>query len=359
MGKRTNTAKWMESQNRWQINVQKDGQRRSFYSSIPGRAGQREANSKADAWLDNGIGDTRIRVEQLYTAFIELKKASTSRSNWRNVDSRWRNHVKPCIGNKQAIKLTENDLQNIINKAYSHGLASKTLRSLRADLVAFCKYCRIEKVTTLLPESLTIPSGAKRPQKRILQPHDLIKLFNIDTTIMRGKRVPEEYIHAYRFEVLTGFRPGEINGLEWADREGDRIHLRRAVNWFGEVTQGKNENAVRVVYLSKFAIAELDAQYKLTGGQKSVFNISCLTTYYKHWARYLESNGMAHTSPYELRHTFVSIAKNLPEGMVKQIVGHSQNMDTWGVYSHRVEGEAEATSHQLNELFSGVLQVKK
>ena len=42
MGKRTNTAKWMENQHRWQINVQKDGVRRSFTSSKPGRTGQRK-----------------------------------------------------------------------------------------------------------------------------------------------------------------------------------------------------------------------------------------------------------------------------------------------------------------------------
>lgn len=33
MTTRTNSAKWMGT--RWQINVQKDGQRKSFYSSKP------------------------------------------------------------------------------------------------------------------------------------------------------------------------------------------------------------------------------------------------------------------------------------------------------------------------------------
>ena len=55
MGKRTNTAAWLPNQQRWQINVQKNGVRRSFTSSKPGRTGQREANAKADAWLDDGI----------------------------------------------------------------------------------------------------------------------------------------------------------------------------------------------------------------------------------------------------------------------------------------------------------------
>ena len=51
MAKRTNTAVWLEKHERWQINVQKDGIRKTFTSSIPGRNGQREANRKA--WFTN------------------------------------------------------------------------------------------------------------------------------------------------------------------------------------------------------------------------------------------------------------------------------------------------------------------
>ena len=39
MGRRTNTAAW--NGKRWRIDVQKDGARKSFYSSKPGRTGQR------------------------------------------------------------------------------------------------------------------------------------------------------------------------------------------------------------------------------------------------------------------------------------------------------------------------------
>jgi hypothetical protein len=59
MGKRTNTAVWLPKYNRWQVKVQQDGVRRTFTSSKPGRTGQREANAKADAWLDQGIQDQR------------------------------------------------------------------------------------------------------------------------------------------------------------------------------------------------------------------------------------------------------------------------------------------------------------
>lgn len=67
MGRRTNTAVWLPNQNRWQIKVQKDGVRKTFTSAKPGRTGQREANRKADAWLDEGIINTRITVEKAYT----------------------------------------------------------------------------------------------------------------------------------------------------------------------------------------------------------------------------------------------------------------------------------------------------
>ena len=61
MKKRTNTAFWVEKEKRWCIAVQKNGTRKRFYSSTPGRTGQREANAKADAWLDDSIRDGKRR----------------------------------------------------------------------------------------------------------------------------------------------------------------------------------------------------------------------------------------------------------------------------------------------------------
>lgn len=356
MERRTNTARWIESAGRWQINVQRDGRRRSFYSSTPGRKGQREANAKADAWLVDGIEKAGRRVSELYAEYIASQKESTSRSHWRGVVSRYNTHIGPQIGHKRIDKLTEQDLQDIINRAYARqGLAAKTLGNIRADLVSFLRFCRRANAATLTPEGLTIPASAKRPHKSVVLPADLLKLFNVETTLFRGQRVPEPYIHAFRLEVLTGLRPGEIAGLTWQDICQGEIHLHQAINYFGEITQGKNKNAVRCVVLSALAAAELEAQREITGGEASVFAISSQQTYYKHWLRYLASNDMKRVTPYELRHTFVSIAKQLPEGMVKSIVGHSQSMDTFGVYGHEIEGDASETAERINSIFTGLL----
>ena len=155
MGARVNTATiWMESSQRWRINVQKDGVRRSFYSSKPGRNGQREANRKADAWLDDGIEDQRVKVGAAYLKFLEGKRQTTSRSNWAPMMSRWTNHISSVIARKQVSALTEQDLQDVLDRAYARSkLTRKTLMSLQTDLYSFMKYCRKARLTTLFPES--------------------------------------------------------------------------------------------------------------------------------------------------------------------------------------------------------------
>lgn len=86
MGRRTNTAQWLPNQKRWQIKVQKDGQRRTFTSAKPGRTGQREANRKADAWLDDGICNTTKRCSEVWTEYLISVRATAAQA----MPSRWR-----------------------------------------------------------------------------------------------------------------------------------------------------------------------------------------------------------------------------------------------------------------------------
>lgn len=356
MSKRTNTAVWQEAYSRWRVAVQKDGVRRYFYSSTPGRTGQREANRKADAWLEDDIGVKVGRVEDVYKLWLEGLKQTTSAGNWEPVESRWRVWVLPIIGKKRVNALTDADLQTIINKAHAAGKSRKTLQLLAGDLRAFCKFCRKAKLSTYLPEDVQIPAGARLKGKKVLQPDDLVKLFSIDTTLYRGKRVHDDFIHAYRFEVLTGLRPGELLGLRWADIKGSTVNLSRAINVKGIETRGKNENAVRSFVLSDVARAVLEAQRAITGHCESVFCLETERRYYKRWKVYCAANDLQPVSLYELRHTFVSVVKTLPAGEVKELVGHSEDMDTFGIYSHTLTGEDIATAQAVNAVFLKLLQ---
>ena len=245
---------------------------------------------------------------------------------------------------------------HIINQAYAAGKSRKTLQLLCADLRSFCKFCRKSKLSTFIPEELTIPAGARYKGKAILQPSDLVTLFSTDTTVWRGKTIRDEYINAYRFQVLTGLRPGELIGLKWADISGNTVRVGRAVNIQGQVTSGKNDNALRAFVLSDMAAQVLDDQRRQTDGQESVFCVLKEKSYYDRWKAYCRANNLTPCSLYELRHTFVSVVKTLPAGEVKSLVGHSADMDTFGTYSHELTGDAEHTAQAVNGVFLRVLK---
>ena len=353
MSRRTNTATW--NGKRWRIDVQKDGTRKSFYSSKQGRTGQREANAKADAWLDDGITAKPPRVAEACGLWLLEVQQTTSSTNYRPLESRWRTWVLPVIGGKRVNALNDQDLQNVINKAHTAGRSRKTLKNLSADLRAFCKYCRKSKLSQYIPEDLKIPAGARYKGKNVLQPADLIKLFNIDTTTYKGRTVRDEFINAYRFQVLTGLRPGELIGLRWSDIHGQTVNVARSVNVDMEETQGKNQNAVRSFVMSDMARRVLQDQRQQIGEEESVFCIVSEKYYYHRWRVYCKVNNLTPCSPYELRHTFVSVVKTLPAGEIKPLVGHSEDMDTFGIYGHTLTGDAENTAQAVNGVFLRLL----
>lgn len=362
MSNRTNTAKWVESRQRWQINVQKDGVRKTFTSSKPGRTGQREANKKADEWLDDNITKD-IKVKDAWQQFLDYRQ-EVSHVDYKKVESFGRLYFLPTLGNKKVEKLSEQDLQNILDHAFRHPfdtnkakqLSKKSLKNFMAFEKQFIKYCRKSKWTTLFPEDLRVPAAARSCEKHILQIGDLVKVMNIETTLYRGERVHDEYINYYRFQILTGLRPGELRGLQWDDIKGDVCTIRRSINNEGIETRGKNENALRSFVLIPMAVKALEDQRKWTGEIKYIFPMPRMDTYYDRWRAYQKANGIEpQISLYEMRHTFVSATKSLPEGQLKQLVGHSKSMDTYGTYSHVLDNDAEETAEAVQNIFDTLL----
>ena len=376
MGRRTNTAQWLPNQKRWQIKVQKDGQRRTFTSAKPGRTGQREANRKADAWLDDGICNTTKRCSEVWAEYLISVKATAGTSYIEQVEKNGRNYILPVIGTRQIGDLSTGMLQDVLNRAYKEGclnpsskrqsrgnLSRKTLQGIRGVEVSFIKWARQHKYTTLRPEdeNLTVPKGARQKGRKILQPDSLRVLLSTDTRVVRGKVEPDENVHAYRLAVMTGLRPGELLGLRVGDLDGDRLHIGRAINRQNEETSGKNENAIRTVVLHPLAVNEIYAQLRQRTMEEErpltnddpLFLLSNQQSLYNYWKFYQRCNGIdPPISLYELRHTFVSmVADAVSPAQLRRMVGHSRSMDPFGWYAHDVTGRDVATAQTI----SGVL----
>ena len=350
MTERKNEAAWVESRKRWQINVQANGIRKTFTSSKAGKKGKIEAEHKADEWLQTQIIGGNTRCSVLLDLFLAQKKQTTSHTNSSQIEYHIRYYIRPVIGLKRIDRVTEDDLQAIIDRAHAAGRYHKTLTNIRATTQAFIKFCRKKKVTALFPENITIPRNAPKKEKHIAEPDDIRKLFTFSTTYWHLAERFDWYIHAYRFSVLTGLRPGELLGLQWSDIHNERITIRRSINDDGELTAGKNENAHRTLALQGIAQKELDAQRDMLRRNAIVSpyifptpesDVTAQKRYRNSWQRYCKYHGLTKTTPYELRHTYVSLNDEMPDGLKKKAIGHSKNMDTEGVYGHLKTGDLE------------------
>ena len=368
MRTRNATATWMENQKRWQIKVTNDeGVRRPFYCSKPGRAGQSECNRKADEWLHSCASGPDTRCGKLLDAWLADVKLHTGTSNYDQMCAFTKVWIRPVIELIKYSKLSKKDLQAIIDKAAAKGLHKKTLQGIRGAISNFLKSCPDNGRYQLTTAGIVIPA-APVGERKILQPGDLEKLFSSTKTSFRGKEIEAWEIHGWRLEVVLGLRPGELIGAERKYHIGDKLRVRGSINKYGERTRGKNDNAIRDLALPPIAQGVLSEQYEMlkraglvsqyifpdeTGGPINQKN------YRQRWKRYCAHNGITAITPYELRHTFVSITSGRADmtlAELKSVVGHSNNMDTLGVYGHQLTDEQQRISMKIESAFSGILK---
>lgn len=361
-------AIWIEKESRWKIDATIDGRRRVFTSRKPGRTGKIEVNRKYQAWEDGESDRYGWTLEKCWNLFLQMivDKHGKTESYVQN-EMYGRLYLVPAFGKRKASSITLDEWQGVISTAKPVGkkrkdgtiyfqtkvLSKKTLMNLRNTILMFCRFARDRQMMEKIPEGLYIPVKAPTIGKTSLQPDQLKRLFEASQ---------EWYINALRFEVLTGLRPGEVLGLQKADYKNGTVTIRRARNCRNIETHGKNENARRTIALHELAIREIELQLEKTsdfetewifcnsfggpGTQKGAYNA---------WRRIAAERDLS-GSPYGLRHTFVSMMQNdLPEQMVKAIVGHSASMDTYGIYAHAVTGDMEKSAKIQNIVFEKAL----
>lgn len=200
----------------------------------------------------------------------------------------------------------------------------------------------------------------------IVTPDEIKILFSSQKTTYGRKEEDDPYIYAYRFAVATGMRPGELIALQWSDIKNDRLTIARSINDYDELTRGKNVNARRTIKLSEIAKKILQDQQEALNrkgqGGKYIFpdrNGSFIKqqNYRAGWKRYCAANGIANArTPYEMRHTFVSIMDEMPAGLKKMVIGHSKSMDTEGIYGHQKADDLNKAAAYIDTVFEHILK---
>lgn len=352
------TPKWNKQRNCWELQAQHNGIRKVFRSSKPGLQGKREVMDRCDDWVEFG-GTQKVTVEkcvQLYLDDIEARLGK--RDTWIKTEKYSRLYVIPALGKCKMINLTLRDWQSVLNDARgqkdpSKPLSYKTMTHLRTICVGLHKFAYVNYMCDEWRGQLYIPKGHQKGEREILQPSDIAALF---------EPCPFWYVGAFRTMLLCGLRPGECYGIQEDDIKGNILYIRRSINDDGEITEGKNKNAQRVIPLPPIAaniIEEtIQRNHEANFGTPWVFCNYCgdkanQSTARKEWNKLKEERGLPGT-PYSLRHTFVSIVSSqthLAEGTLRSLIGHSESMDTFGTYKHQVDGELEAAADVINLTF--------
>lgn len=361
---RRSEAIWVVAEKRWTIRVQKDGARRAFHSSTPGRRGKHEAEALADNWLETQSKDARL--EAAWAEFLAYQKEHNGTANYMQHEHLGRIYILPAVGNRKLSDITPIMWQRAVTAAAAAGLSRRSCLNVKLTISAFISYARRARLSVdrLERGDIAIPQSAPVGERKILQPVSLNRLFLTDTVTIYKRAVPAFFIHAWRFIVLTGLRRGELCGLRNEDIENGILHIRRSFNAQAEETAGKNANARRYVALPSAALAVLAAQRSMLKGRGIIspwvfpdehgeqLNSNHL---YSMWATYRDQNGFD-CSLHELRHTFISIVKNdMPMALLKATVGHSKDMDTLGTYGHEVSGEMHRAAEIVDGVFTRIL----
>ena len=327
------TAKW--DGKRWRLRVSINGSVRSFSSTVPGRRGREDVERRA---RESGRLSELVTFGTAWNRYLEEVEALTGPENYTNTESIGRNYLLPELRDRKLSSLTLQDFQTILFRARKKDgseLSKKTLSNIRGVIVNFSKYCQGAKIMDLPLSLLRVPKNAPKVGKEILQPDQARRLMH--------DFEDEWYINLWRWLLCTGMRPGEA------------LTIRRAQNYRGRETEGKNDNARRSFMLNSILDGILADQNRKTWRLNSEYvfcnhagKVSLQTVTKNSWSRISREMG-SKTSPYGLRHTFISfMSQALPEQALKDWVGHSVRMDTYGTYRHAVNGEAERTAQMAN-----------
>lgn len=365
--RRRSEAYWNDSKNSWQVNVQRKGIRKSFYSSIEGRVGKHEAESKADEWLKKVHPTTEKRFNDAWAAYLQDLKDRGKEPTYIKAESIGRIHIKPNIKNLKLTDITPAMWGKCVESAVNRGCSRRTCKNVLLQIHCFLAFCRRNRWEADQPEKkdIVIPATTHVGRRKVLQPSALKTLFTVDTQEYYHKIQQAYYIYAWRFMVVSGLRRGELCALKWSDIVGNRLYVKESINQELRTTKGKNDNARRCVALGKRALEILEDQ-KAMLKRKGIISpwvfpderakmSTSPRRLYKCWYFYRQQHGIS-VSLHELRHTFVSAVKSdMPEPLLKQMVGHSQDMDTYGTYGQELDGDIEMTGRIVDSVFDRLI----
>ncbi len=242
---------------------------------------------------------------------------------------------------------------------YHHRVISSILSTAVQWQVIFSNPCQRVK-----------PPKVEKAEPRYLDEFEAGKMLEL------LEKEPIQYRTAIKLLLYTGFRRGELLGLEWEDIDFDNriIHVQRSSLYLPDkgifIDETKNATSARVIKIPDTAIDTLrdfkrwQAEQQLKVGDQWRGTKRLFTTWNgrpmhpdtltKWFHEFIQVHNLPPVSIHSLRHTnaTLQIAGGVPLTTVSQRLGHANATTTGRIYAHAIRSADEAAAETLQNILA-------
>lgn len=339
------TTTWKPEPNMTARQVEKEVQKQAMLFEEKCLKGQITANVKFETF-----------AEQWFEEYAKLNLRHTSYERMRQLTQR----VYPAIGHLRLDKITGRHVQQFINDLALNGKSMKTGRPLSRKTAihhlsfisdVFSYAVKMDMLSENPCRKVTVPKGEKK-EKEIYTLEEIEVLFRLLET------APLKYRTFFTLAIYSGFRRGELLGLEWKDIDWEHnvISVRRTSNYTADkgiyTDTTKTKKSQRSLKFPPM-VMDLLKEYKSEQDEEKVKLGSKWIDYDRLFVKY-DGRPMNNNTPYfwftefckennfrfcdihSMRHFYASalINEGVDAAAVSGALGHSVISTTTSIYCH-------------------------
>ena len=339
------TTSWKPEPNMTARQAEKEVQKQAMLFEDKCLKGQVTANVKFEEF-----------AEQWFEEYAKLNLRNTSYERMKQLTKR----VYPAIGHLRIDKITGRHVQQFINDLALNGKSFKTGKPLSRKTAVhhlsfisdvFSYAVKMQMLSDNPCRLVTVPKGEKK-EKEIYTLEEVEQLFGLFET------APLKYRTFFTLAIYSGFRRGELLGLEWKDIdwESNVISVRRTSNYTAEkgiytdtTKTKKSQRSLKfppvVMDLLRAYKAEQDEEREKLGSKWVDYDRLFVkyngepmnnNTPYFWFHEFCEENNFRFCDIHSLRHFYASalINEGVDAAAVSGALGHSVISTTTSIYCH-------------------------
>lgn len=312
-------------------------------------------------------------AEQWFEEYAKINLRNTSYERMKQLTNR----VYPAIGHIRLDKITGRHIQQFVNDLINNGKNERTGKPLARKTVVhhlsfisdvFSYAVKMDMLTDNPCRRVTVPKGEVK-EKEIYTIDEIAHIFEL----LDGKDIPVKFRVFFKLAVYSGYRRGELLGLEWkdVDFEHNTIKVRRTSNYTADKgiytdttktrksqrTQKYPQHVMDMLWELK---QEQDAECARLGDKwqdtdrlfikwdgRPMHN----NTPYYWFTEFCENNNIRFCDIHSLRHLHASLLINAGVDVVAVSgdLGHAQVSTTSNIYCHMFQEAQARTSQAIAE----------